>query len=84
MWKTIKPVLAGLFSSKKFLMTLAGVLVWVVGKAGLHLDTSEILPVLILIGTYIGATGLEDFGKAGNKALVDGLGKQQPPEQDPE
>lgn len=69
MWKTIKPMLASLFGSKKFLAMLAGVLVWLSSKAGLGLSESDVMPLLLLIGGYIGAQGLADIGK--EKAKVE-------------
>jgi uncharacterized membrane protein (DUF441 family) len=59
----IKPILVALFSSKKFLALLAGVVVWLVSKAGLSLTDSDVTPILLLIGGYIGAQGLADIGK---------------------
>lgn len=84
MWKAIKPVLAQLFSSKKFLAMLVGVLVWAAGKAGLHLSDADLMPVLVLIGTYIGAQGLSDVGKEKAKVLAEAIEKKpQPPQDEP-
>ncbi len=81
MWKTVKPVLASLFSSKKFLALLAGLLVWVVGKAGLELSDSDVMPMLLLIGSYIGAQGIADFRKEEAKVIADALAKKPVPDQ---
>lgn len=78
MWKSIKPVLASLFSSKKFLALLAGVIVWLLGKGGLAVTEADVTPILLLIGAYIGATGLQDFRKEGDRAIAESLGKPQP------
>lgn len=79
MWKSIKPVLASLFGSKKFLALLAGGLIWLLGKGGLAVTEADVTPVLLLIASYLGAQGLADFRKEGDKALAVSLGKPQPP-----
>jgi uncharacterized membrane protein (DUF441 family) len=70
MYEKIKPILAALFGSKKFIALLAGILVWLAGKSGLALTSADVTPVLYLIGTYIGGQALADIGK--EKAKVEG------------
>ena len=53
----------GLFKSKKFLMSLAGV-VAVVGNYFLGLPEDKIIQILALIISYIIGQGLADFGKS--------------------
>ena len=55
-----KKTLSTLFGSKKFLMTLTGVLVWVVSRAGLNISPAAVEPVLMLIGMYVGAQGVAE------------------------
>lgn len=77
MWTSIKPVLVGLFSSKKFLVLLAGALVWLLSKGGLAVTEADVTPLLYLVGAYLGAQGLADFRKEGDRALADSLGKSR-------
>jgi len=65
----IKGVLASLFGSKKFVALLMGVAIWLGSKIGLNLTEAQLLPILALIGTYIGAQGVADLGKS--KAIVE-------------
>ena len=78
MWNSIKPVLAGLFGSKKFLVLLAGGLVWLLGKGGLAITEADVTPLLYLMGAWLGAQGLADFRKEEAKVIADGLGKSKP------
>lgn len=71
----VKLVLKALFSSKKFLALLAGILVWLIGKAGLALTEADVMPALMLIGVYIGAQGVADMGKEKVKEEVKALEK---------
>lgn len=80
MWKSIKPILAGLFGSKKFLVLLAGAIVWLLGKSGLAITEADVTPILYLMGAYLGAQGLADFRKEGDKAIAAAAGKSSPPE----
>lgn len=75
MWRTIKPALVALFGSKKFLAMLAGAIVWLLGKSGLAVTSADVTPVLLLIGSYIGAQGLADIGKARAMIAAESLGK---------
>ena len=74
MWKSsIKPVLLGLFGSKKFMVLLAGVIVWLLGKGGLAITEADVTPVLQLMAVWLGAQGLADFRKEGDKALAESM-----------
>lgn len=68
--KAIKQVAAALFSSKKFILTLAAILVWLAGKGGLALTEADVTPVLYLLGGLVGAIGMQDFGKERIKEAV--------------
>lgn len=52
-----------LFSSKKYLMMLTGVLVMLGAKFGLQLDNELIAALLAVIAVTIGAQGVADQGK---------------------
>lgn len=67
MWKAIKPVLAQIFTSKKALYTLAGIIVWLLAKAGVILSEDAVLPILGAIGVLVLGQGMADFGKEGAK-----------------
>ncbi len=63
MWNTIKEML----KSKKALMALISVAVWLGGKLGLHMDTTELLGVVTPLWTYVLAQGVADHGKEAAK-----------------
>lgn len=74
MKESIKAIAKSLFSSKKFLAMLAGVLVWLSSKTDLFsLSEGDVMPILLLIGTYIGAQGVADLGKEKEKVKVNAL-----------
>ena len=52
-----------LFSSKKYLMMLTGVIVLLGAKFGLQLDNELIAAILAVIAVTIGAQGVADQGK---------------------
>jgi len=52
-----------LADSKKAMVLLAGLLI-IAFSAKLGLETEQLQLVVAVIGTYIGAQGLADFGKA--------------------
>lgn len=82
MYQKIKPILAALFGSKKFIITLAAILVWLAGKGGLALTEADVTPVLLLLGGLVGAIGMQDFGKERVKEAVkaeERLGKPAAP-----
>ena len=74
MWKSIKPILVALFGSKKFLLLLAGIVVWLLGKGGLSVTDADVTPVLLLIGAWLGAQGIADFGKESTKLSIATIG----------
>lgn len=59
MWSTAKEIL----KSKKALIALVSAAVWLAGKAGLHLDTTELLGAVTPLWAYILAQGVADHGK---------------------
>lgn len=82
MWKSIKPVLAQIFTSKKALYTIAGIIVYLLALKGVVLDQDAVVPVLALIGVLVFGQGLADLGKEGKKIeseTIASLGKSSPP-----
>lgn len=65
MWSTVKELL----KSKKFLVALVALVVWVAGRAGLDLDREELLGAVTPLWTYVLAQGVADHGKG--KALAE-------------
>ena len=61
--------LKDLFSSKKFLVMLAGIVVMIADKIGLNLDPDLVNKMLGLMGAYIIGQGIADHGK--EKAKVE-------------
>lgn len=59
MWTTIKTML----KSKKALMAVLAGVVWIAGKAGLHLDSTELLGAVTPLWAYVLAQGVADHGK---------------------
>ena len=53
-----------MLTSKKFLAALVAVIVWLAGKAGLNLNTEELLGAVTPLWAYIVAQGVADHGKA--------------------
>lgn len=60
MFNTIKTML----KSKKALMALVSLAVWLGGKLGLHLDNETLLGAVSPLWAYILAQGVADHGKA--------------------
>lgn len=56
-------ILKTLFSSKKFLVMLAGIILAVANKLGLDLDPELVNQILALVGVYIVGQGIADRGK---------------------
>lgn len=67
-WKAVKPLLAQVFTSKKALATMAGVVVALLGKLGVQLPLEVTISILGLIGTYVIGQGIADNGKEAVKA----------------
>jgi hypothetical protein len=59
MWNATK----GLLSSKKAMMAVLSGAVWLIGKAGFHLDTAELAGAVGPLWAYIFAQGVADHGK---------------------
>lgn len=64
----MKQALIDLFSSKKFLMLLAALIVAAAAKFGLALDNELVLSLLGIFAVAIGAQGAADAGKEAAKA----------------
>ncbi len=60
-------ILKALFSSKKFLVMLAGIILAVANKLGLDLDPELVNQILALVGVYIVGQGIADRGKEAAK-----------------
>ncbi len=56
-------VIKSLFSSKKFVAMLTGVLATLIGKIGFDVSTETINQVVALVGTYVVGQGVADHGK---------------------
>jgi hypothetical protein len=56
-------VLREFLNSKKGIAFLAGVVVWVGGRLGLDLDPADVVPLVVLCGTFILGQGVADAGK---------------------
>ena len=67
MWSTVKAMLV----SKKFLAAVMSGAVWAGGKLGLHLEASELYPVVIPHWAYIDGQGWADHGKAAAQIAAD-------------
>jgi uncharacterized membrane protein YoaK (UPF0700 family) len=59
MWTAIK----GMLGSKKFIAAAIGVVVWLVGKLGAHLDSTELTEAITPLLAYIVGQGIADHGK---------------------
>ena len=66
----MKQAIKDLFASKKFILTLVAIIVWVVGKAGLHLEPAVVEGVVGLLALLITGISLADLGKEKGKALA--------------
>ena len=71
----MKKALKDLLGSKKFLVTLAAIIVWVGGKAGLGLSTEMVLPIVTLLGVFVGGQAVADLGKEKAKVASDAITK---------
>lgn len=67
MWTTIKDML----KSKKALTMGISAIVWIAGKAGLHLDNATLLGAVTPLWTYILAQGVADHGKEAAKVAAE-------------
>jgi len=53
-----------LASSKKFQAAVLSAMLWALGKLGLKLDATDLLPIVGPLWLYIFGQGLADFGKS--------------------
>jgi len=60
-------ILKALFSSKKFLVMLAGILLASASKLGLDLDEDLVNQILAMVGAYVVGQGIADHGKEAAK-----------------
>ena len=60
-------VLKELFASKKFVATITGIIVTLVGKLGFDLDETTITQLLGFVAVYLGSQAAADFGKEAKK-----------------
>lgn len=67
MWKSVKGLLAELFTSKKFVATVAGGVVALCAKLGFAASNELVLGILGLVGTYVLGQGIADNGKSAAK-----------------
>lgn len=74
MWKALKDM----FSSKKFLAGVTGVVVAGVAKLGVDLDDEAVLIIISPLMAYILGTGLQDFGKEKAKIAANGAPEDKP------
>jgi hypothetical protein len=68
--------LHGLAGSKKFQAAALSAIVWLIGKAGLHVDAQDLLPVVGPLWLFIFGQGLADFGKSAELARQAGAPAQ--------
>lgn len=65
-------VIRDLLASKKFLVSLVGVLVWALAKVGFSVDSDALLLVLSPFYAYVLAQGIADHGKEAAKVTQGG------------
>lgn len=63
----MKQAIKDLLASKKFIVTLAAIIVWIGGKVGLGLSTEMVLPIVTLLGVFVGGQAYADAGKETEK-----------------
>lgn len=63
----MKDMIRQLLTSKKALATLVAVLVWVLGRFGLDVESAELLPLVGAIAAFVVAQGFADQGKEAEK-----------------
>lgn len=59
----MQETLKQLFTSKKFLATLAGVIITLFAKVGLDVDNETAAMIVGLIGSFVVSQGIADNGK---------------------
>jgi hypothetical protein len=60
----MKKVLLDLVTSKKFLMALTAIIVYVAGRSGFDVDTTVLDRIYAALLVYVGAQGIADNGKS--------------------
>ena len=63
----IKTLLYQLLSSKKFVVTLVTILVWVVGRTGMDLNPDLLMPIVASLVAFVLGQGWADSGKEAAK-----------------
>jgi len=63
----MKKTLIDLFTSKKFLVAITAVVVWVGGRFGFDVDTAVLDRIFAAFLVYVGAQGAADIGKSAAK-----------------
>ena len=66
-------MLKTLLSSKKFIAAAIGVLVALVAKLGIELDTRDVLAIISPILAYVLGQGIADHGKERVKIIVNSI-----------
>ena len=66
----MKQAFKDMFASKKLLVAITAVLVSVGAKVGLNVGNDVLLPVVVLVASYIVGQGIADAGK--EKAKIEG------------
>lgn len=61
---TVKQTLLDLFTSKKFLVALTAIIVYVGGRFGFHIDPTALDRIWQALLVYVGAQGIADLGKS--------------------
>ena len=59
----MKQALLELLESKKFLVAVGSIIIYGVGKLGLHLDPDLVDKIVTALLVYVGAQGVADIGK---------------------
>lgn len=59
----LKQSLKDLLTSKKVLVTLAGLIVSLAAKHNIVLAPEDVTSILVVFGTLVGSLGIADFGK---------------------
>lgn len=59
----MKALLIEIFTSKKALAAIAGVIIVVLNRLGIHLDSETMNQILAIIASYIVGQGFADSGK---------------------
>lgn len=69
-------VLKDLFASKKFWSAVVGILAVLVGRIGWNVSEEVLWQIVTIIGTLLGAQGLQDFAKEKSKTEAAAVASQ--------